>query len=37
MRSIPDTGEKTEAKVISRIGEIKRFNHSKKLVDFAIS
>ncbi|MEC2323615.1 hypothetical protein P9H20_04615 [Lederbergia lenta] len=22
---------------MSRIGEIKRFNHSKKLVDFAIS
>jgi transposase len=35
VQSIPGIGEKIAATIISEIGEIDRFNHSKKLVAFA--
>jgi len=35
IQSIPGIGEKIAATIISEIGEIDRFNHSKKLVAFA--
>src|SRR5699024_12147751 len=35
IQSIPGIGEKIVATIISEIGEIDRFNHPKKLVDFA--
>src|SRR3954451_22965692 len=35
IQSIPDIGEKSAATIISEIGEIERFNHSKKLVAFS--
>ena len=35
IQSIPGIGEKIAATVISEIGEIERFYHSKKLVAFA--
>ena len=35
IRSIPGIGEKIAAMIISEIGEIDRFNHPKKLVEFA--
>jgi transposase len=35
IRSIPGIVEKIAAKIFSEIGRIERFNHPKKLVEFA--